>query len=223
MRSRLDMWPPLPEGPPRPWVDWTEALADRWHAVAMDQRNAGRSTGAIASDHGWHIYAAAQLALMDHLGNERCHNLGCCIGVSFALKLCEIAPERINAVVLQNPIGLNLEYPTVFPDGFRDWADELQEARPDLEASALNAFSENLWRDKFVFSVGREFVKDCHVPALVLPGNDKPHPAAIGSELADLLPEAEQQFNWKGPDYLGEQHRRVVGFLEKHTPKAAAV
>ena len=36
MRSRLEMWPPPPDGPPRPWVDWTEALADRWHVVALD-------------------------------------------------------------------------------------------------------------------------------------------------------------------------------------------
>ena len=36
------------------------------------------------------------------------------------------------------------------------------------------------------------------------------------------LPAAEQLFDWKGPDHLADQHRRVVDFLEKHTPKAAA-
>ena len=222
MRSRLEMWPPPPDGPPRPWVDWTEALADRWHVVALDQRNAGRSTGAIAADHGWHTYAADQLAILDHLGIARCHVLGGCIGVSFALKLCVIAPERINAAVLQNPIGLNPDHPTVFPDGFNDWAEALKAARPDLDAAALTAFSGNLWRDEFVFSVSRAMVKECQVPALVLPGNDKPHPAVIGAEVAELLPAAEQLFDWKGPDHLADQHRRVVDFLEKHTPKAAA-
>ena len=37
-------------------------------------------------------------------------------------------PERINAAVLQNPIGLNPDHPTVFPDGFNDWAEALKAA-----------------------------------------------------------------------------------------------
>ncbi|MCZ6860281.1 MAG: alpha/beta fold hydrolase [Alphaproteobacteria bacterium] len=55
----------------------------------------------------WHTYAADQLALVDHLGIERCHTLGGCIGSSFCLTLCEIVPERISSAVLQNPIGWN--------------------------------------------------------------------------------------------------------------------
>ena len=67
----------------------------------MDQRNAGASKGAIEADHGWHTYAADHIALLDHLGIERCHVGGVCIGPSFCLKLLEIAPERISALVLQ--------------------------------------------------------------------------------------------------------------------------
>ena len=58
----------------------------------------------------------------------------------------------------------------------------------------------------------------CAVPCLVLPGNDTPHPAVIGAELAELLPNAEQLNPWKGPEHLDEQCERVIGFLEKHTP-----
>ena len=112
MRSRSEMWHAPPDGPPRVWNDWTEVLAGNFRVVAMDQRNAGRSRGAIEADHGWHTYAADQLALMDHLGIERCHTLGGCIGSSFCLMLCEIASERISAAVLQNPIGVHPEFPT---------------------------------------------------------------------------------------------------------------
>jgi pimeloyl-ACP methyl ester carboxylesterase len=64
MRSRGEMW----HSPPaRAWNDWTEVLADSYRVVSMDQRNAGRSRGAIEADQGWHTYAADQIALMDHL------------------------------------------------------------------------------------------------------------------------------------------------------------
>jgi pimeloyl-ACP methyl ester carboxylesterase len=104
LRSRIEMWHAPAEGPARPWNDWTEELESRYRVIAMDQRNAGRSRGAIASDHGWHTYAADHLALMDHLGFKRFHTLGGCIGSSYCLKLCEIAPERVSCAVLQNPI-----------------------------------------------------------------------------------------------------------------------
>jgi len=218
MRSRSEMWHPAADGARRPWHDWTESLAGRYRVIAMDQRNAGRSRGAIAADHGWHTYAADQLALVDHLGIDHCHTLGGCIGASFCLKLCEIAPERFRAMVLQNPIGLNPEAPRYFPDAFAGWADEQRAARPELDADALAAFGHNLWGGEFVFAVDRAFVRSCTTPALVLPGNDIPHPRATGLELAELLPNNECLIDWKGPEHLDAQLRSVVDFLAAHTP-----
>ena len=218
MRSRAEMWHAPAGGPPRSWNDWTEVLARQYRVIAMDQRNAGRSRAPIAADHGWHTYAADHLALMDHLGIGRFHTLGGCIGSSFCLKLCEIAPDRISSAVLQNPIGLHPEQTTYFPDSFRDWVKEQQSARTDLDAAAVEAFGRNMWSGDFVFSVSREFVRRCPVPCLVLPGDDTPHPAVTGAELARLLPKAEQLVNWKGPEHLAEQRRRVLEFLAKHSP-----
>jgi pimeloyl-ACP methyl ester carboxylesterase len=219
MRSRIEMWHAPAEGPPRAWSDWTEVLASRYRVIAMDQRNAGRSRGAIAADHGWQTYAADQLALLDHLGIERCHTLGGCIGSSFCLSLGARAPKRVSAAVLQNPIGLNPEFPTYFPDSFMEWAEEQRSARPDLDAAALRLFGQNMWGGDFVFCMSRDAVRRWQIPALVLPGNDKPHPTVTGLELAELLPKAEMLRDWKGPDHIAEQRRRVLGFLEKHTPR----
>ena len=212
------MWHEPAGGPPRPWNDWTEELESRYRVIAMDQRNAGQSRGTIAPDHGWHTYAADHLALMEHLGFERFHTLGGCIGSSYCLKLCEIAPERITAAVLQNPIGLHPEFPSYFPESHAAWTTEQLAARSDLDRAAVESFGRNMWGRDFVFSVTREFARRCPVPCLVLPGDDTPHPAVIGAELADLLPKAEQMSPWKGPALLDEQCERVINFLEKHTP-----
>jgi hypothetical protein len=75
-----------------------------------------------------------------------------------------------------------------------------------------------MWDRGFVFSVTREFVRRCAVPCLVLPGDDTPHPAVTGAELAELLPSAEQMKRWKGPEHLDAQCDCVISFLEKHTP-----
>ena len=218
MRSHAELWHSPPDGPPKVWNDWTKVLADEgYRVIAMDQRNAGQSTGAIEADHGWHTYAADQLAVMDHLGLERFHVLGGCIGSSYCLEMIKHVPERVGAAVLQNPIGLNPEFPTYFPDSFRDWAEELRAGRPELDADAVASFGRNMWGGDFVFNVDRDFVRNCRTPCLVLPGNDKPHPRVIGLEVAELLPDVEMLENWKGPDHIDEQRARVVGFLNAHT------
>ncbi|MCZ6862874.1 MAG: alpha/beta hydrolase [Alphaproteobacteria bacterium] len=52
MRSRTELWQAPTDGPPRAWNDWTEALAENYHVIAMDQRNAGRSHGTSPSKSG---------------------------------------------------------------------------------------------------------------------------------------------------------------------------
>ncbi|MGH7090779.1 MAG: alpha/beta fold hydrolase, partial [Stellaceae bacterium] len=164
--------------------------------------------------------AGDQLALLDNLGIDRCHTLGGCIGSSFCLKLIETASHRTSAAVLQNPIGLNPEFPTYFPDGFAEWTKEQLAERKDLDPKALESFGKRLWGGDFIFAVSRDFVRRCTTPCLVLPGNDRPHPDSVGQELARLLPNAEKLDNWKGPEHLEAQRRTVLAFLEKHTPPA---
>jgi pimeloyl-ACP methyl ester carboxylesterase len=219
LRSRSEMWSAPPDGPARPWVDWTRALPEAgFCAVAMDQRNAGRSRADIRADHGWHTYAADHLALMDHLGFARFHVLGGCIGGSFCLKIIEMAPERVCSAVLQNPIGLDPEHPGYFPDGHADWSRELLAARPDLDAAEIAAFGQNMWGRDFVFCVDRDFARMCPVPTFLLPGTDIPHPAVTSAELANLLPGVEILTDWRGPAHLEQQRQHVLAFLSKHTP-----
>ena len=222
LRSRIEMWTSPPGGPARPWVDWTRALPEAgFAAIAMDQRNAGQSVADIRADHGWHTYAEDHLALMDHLGFPRFHVLGGCIGGSFCLKAVELAPRRVTAAVLQNPIGLNPEHPDYFPNGHAEWSREQRAARPALEEAALAGFGRNMWDHGFVFCVDRDFVRRCPVPTMLLPGTDIPHPAVTSAELAALLPGVEVLAAWRGPEHLEQQRSRVVDFLRRHTPWAS--
>ena len=219
LRSRIEMWQAPADGPARPWVDWTQALpAAGFTAVAMDQRNAGQSRAAIKADHGWHTYAQDQLALMDHLGFERFHVLGGCIGGSFCLKIVQMAPKRVCCAVLQNPIGLHPEQQDYFPNSHAEWTQEQMAARPELDAAAIAAFGRNMWARDFVFCVDRDFVRACPVPTFLLPGTDIPHPAATSAELAALLPGVEVLKDWRGPEHLEQQHNRVLAFLKANTP-----
>ena len=220
LRSRMDMWPAPAGGPPRSWNDWIKVLSDTYCVIAMDQRNAGKSRGPIAADHGWHTYAADHIGLMDYLGIKKFHTLGGCIGASFCLKLCQLVPDRVTSAVLQNPIGFHPEHPGYFPDSFAEWSKEQFAVRSDLDAAAVQAFGRNMWGGDFVYSVSRDFARACKTPCLVLPGNDVPHPAVTGAELAQILPNVEQLKDWKGPEHLDAQRRAVVDFLARHTPPA---
>ena len=219
LRSNLNMWHHPKDGPKRPWCDWTEVLAPKFRVIAMDQRNAGKSRCAIEADHGWHTYAADHMALMDHLGHQRFHTLGGCIGGSYCLKAIETAPDRVTSAVLQNPIGLHPEHTDYFPKSHVEWSAERRAERPDLDEAKIAAFGRNMWGKDFVFCVDRDFVRNCPVPTMLLPGTDIPHPAATSDELTKLLPGVEVLTNWRGPEHMDQQAARVIDFLERHTPK----
>jgi pimeloyl-ACP methyl ester carboxylesterase len=219
LRSQLAYWRASPADPTQPaaWMDPMTALADRFTVIGMDQRNAGQSRGNVAADHGWHTYAADHLALMDHLGFRRFHVMGGCIGGSFCLKLCEMAPDRVTAAVLQNPIGLHDNRATwdASIDGF---IKTMRERDPSIGEAAIRGFGRNMFGGDFVFCVDREFVRGCRTPLYLQPGTDTPHPAQTSAELAELAPDIEVQADWRGPTYLAESIRRVGAFLTRHTP-----
>jgi pimeloyl-ACP methyl ester carboxylesterase len=158
------------------------------------------------------------MALMDHLGFDKFHVLGGCIGGSFCLKAVETAPKRVQSAVLQNPIGLHPDHPEYFPESHAEWTKEQLAERPHLNPPAIAAFGRNMWNHPFVFCVDSAFAQKCPVPTFLLPGTDIPHPAATSSELAALLPGVEVLTDWRGPEHIEAQRSRVVAFLKAHTP-----
>jgi pimeloyl-ACP methyl ester carboxylesterase len=221
LRSQISFWRSLPSRPGQTpaWMDPTTALAPHFRVIAMDQRNAGRSRGPITADSGWDMYAQDQLTLLDHLGIDQCHVLGACIGVSFALKLCEIAPQRIASLVLMQPIGRvpeNIEYTRKQVN--ENWVPGILKQNPALDAAETHRFAERLFGSEFVHSVSRDFVSGCRTPMLIMPGNEVAHPTPIAEEVLDRAPRGEYLKFWKGEgrDYSVPVIR---DFLRRHSPQ----
>jgi pimeloyl-ACP methyl ester carboxylesterase len=221
LRSELAYWRQSPSNPaaPPPWMNPMVDLAGRFTVIGMDQRHAGRSRAKLTATDGWHTFAGDHLALMDHLGHRRFHVMGGCIGASYCLSLCEMAPERITAAVLQNPIGLH-ENRDTWDEIVRGFAKTMLERDPSLTEDVVRRFGHNMFGGDFVFSVTPDFVSRCRIPLLLQPGTDKPHPAATSAEIARLAPNLEIQKDWRAPTHLAESIRRVTDFLARHTPAA---
>lgn len=198
------------------FIDPTLELAPHFRVIVMDQRNAGKSVARVSPDQGWHTFAADHLALMDSLGHSTFHVVGMCIGGSFDLKLCEIAPQRIASAVVWQTIGRSPENTPTTGENFNAWAKDLVEKRPEVDPAALAAIRDRMYKRDFVFSVRREMVKSLRVPLFILEGDDLPHPTIVSKELAELAPKADYWSGWKRQ--LDEQRRRIVAFLKAHTP-----
>ena len=76
----------------------------------------------------------------------------------------------------------------------------------------------------FVFTVTRDFVRQCQTPILVLPDDVPAHPYAVAMESARLAPNAEVSiYPWKeSPEQIAQAVRHVRTFLRAHAPVTAA-
>ncbi|HJU11171.1 MAG TPA: alpha/beta hydrolase [Candidatus Binataceae bacterium] len=209
MRSSIEFWHRSPFDP-------TVELAGDFRVIAMDQRNAGRSRGPINAADGWHTYTSDHLALLDHLGIQRSHIMGGCIGGSYCFNMIKTAAERISAAVIQNPIGLK-DNRDAFREMFDGWAKELKSQRPELDENAFRSFRENMYGGDFVFTVTRDFVSKCSTPMILLNGSDMYHPAEISAELAWLNPRIEVIPEWKTPEAAKEAVRQIRTFLKRYS------
>jgi len=212
VRSSIPIWS-------RAAYDPIRELASDFRVIALDQRNAGRSRAPVRGSDGWHVYTEDHLALLDHLGVERAHLLGNCIGPSFALALIAAAPERVTSAVLQQPIGASEENRPLFRAAFDTWASELLPQHPEASAEDFASFRQRLFGGDFVFSVSREAVRASRTPLLLLAGNDPHHPLETSRELAAIAPNVEFVERWKEPELVPETIERVRAFLKAHTPR----
>jgi pimeloyl-ACP methyl ester carboxylesterase len=212
MGATIDFWQQTPFNGP-------VVFSEFFRVIAIDQRNSGRSSGPIDGDDPWGMYLTDHLGLLNHLGIEQCHVLGCCIGASYALKMIEAAPKRIASAVLEQPIGITEASKALYRRDFEKWSAGLAGKGRDTDPAVLEKFRSKMWDGEFVLSVSREFVSSVTTPMLVLPGNNDNHPNVIGHEIAKLNSRADVIADWKVPtDIIPSTVAQIRAFLEKHTP-----
>jgi pimeloyl-ACP methyl ester carboxylesterase len=205
-----------------------EELKGEYRCIASDLRNAnaGQSSGPLEIERPWDAYTDDHLGLMDHLGIGKFMVLGFCIGGPFIWNLLKRAPARIVAAVLAQPSGSRPEMRDLFYDNnTKGWAPELIQRRPELTMETADKFLTRMYRTNpdFVFTVTRDFVRNCQTPVLILPDDVPAHPYAVAMEAAMLAPKAEvSMFPWKEPkERIPLAVRQIRSFLRAHQPASA--
>jgi pimeloyl-ACP methyl ester carboxylesterase len=198
---------------------------DQCRVIAADLRNAngGSSTGPLEIDRPWDAYTDDHIGLMDHLGVSEFMVLGFCIGGPFIWNLLSRARNRVVAGVLTQPSGYRPEMPDLFyQNNIKGWGPALCERRPDITVAMVSDFLNNMYtkRADFVFTVSRDFVRDCRTPILVLPDDVPAHPYKVAMESAYLAPNAQaSMYPWKAePQQIPLAVRHIRTFLKANAP-----
>ena len=156
-----------------------EAFSGEFRCIYADLRHsAGQSTGPLEVDRPWDAYTDDHLGLMDHLGIDRFMVLGFCIAGPFIWNLIKRAPDRVIAAVPAQPVGFRPELPNaMYESQSNSWGAEVVKRRPDITTQMADQFLNRLFRTNpdFVFTVTRDFVRQCQTPVLVLPDDTAGH------------------------------------------------
>src|ERR1700681_3560288 len=205
-----------------------EEFKGEYRCIFADLRNAnpGQSSGPLETDRAWDSFADDHLGLIDHLGIDKFMALGFCIGGPFIWNLLKRAPDRVVAAVPAQPVGFRPEMPTLLYDGsMTGWGPELVKRRPDITMDMVERYLTRMYRTNpdFVFTVTRDFVRNCQTPVLILPDDVPPHPYAVAMEAAMLAPKAEVSiYPWKEPkERIPLAVRQIRSFLRADRPASA--
>ena len=180
-----------------------EVFSDTYRVIALDLRNAnqGQSKGPLEIERTWDAFTDDELGLMDHLGIDRFMVLGFCIGGPIIWNLLRRAGDRVVSAVLAHPSGYSSSFPDIYyQNNMNGWAPGLCAQQPEITMEMCSDYLNNMYtkRADFVFTVDREFVRNCPTPVLVLPDDIPAHPYATAMETAMLAPNAQVSlYPWK--------------------------
>lgn len=79
-------------------------LREHFRCITFDKRESGGSGGRVERV-GWSDYVRQGIGLLDHLGIERAHVMGACVGCSIAALTATTHPHRVSGLVLYSPAG----------------------------------------------------------------------------------------------------------------------
>jgi pimeloyl-ACP methyl ester carboxylesterase len=79
-------------------------LGEKYTCITFDRRESGRSGGRLERV-SWAGYVAQGMGLLDHLGIDRAHLMGGCVGCSTVAAAAVTHPGRVLSMVLYSPAG----------------------------------------------------------------------------------------------------------------------
>jgi pimeloyl-ACP methyl ester carboxylesterase len=79
-------------------------LSEKYTCITFDRRESGRSGGRLERV-SWSDYVAQGMGLLDHLGIDRAHLMGGCVGCSTVAAAAVTHPGRVLSMVLYSPAG----------------------------------------------------------------------------------------------------------------------
>ena len=200
-------------------------FSDTYRVIALDLRNAnkGKSEGPLEIERTWDGFTDDQLALVDHLGIDRFIVMGFCIGGPQIWNLLKRAGNRVVSSVLVHPSGYSSSHPDIFyNNNITSWGPDFRSRRPEVTENMVSDFLHNMYtkRADFVFTVDRDFVRNCETPVLILPDDIPAHPYATAMETALLAPNSQiSLYPWKENDRKIEiAIRHVRNFMKANLP-----
>lgn len=207
MKSSIPLWKNAPYNPISYWSE------KGFQVIAMDQRNAGQSTGPVHAGHSWDTFMEDQLAVLGQLGIDKFIAAGMCIGGAYVMQLLHRQPDRAVGGVLFQTIGLD-QNRDAFYQMYDGWASALAPTRPYVSAADWAGLRHNMYdSDQFLFCVGETDLPGIQAPVLVLQGNDLYHPASASWIVAGGVPRGKLIEAWKtGPDIAIAQ-QQTLAFL----------
>lgn len=211
-----------------PYNPWSSLPESSFFLIGMDQRFANRSTGLPADGDGWHTFMADQLALLDHLGVQKCHMLGSCIGPSYMFQLLRDHPTRFGRCVMLQPIGL-AEHTTEPASSWQglnkhatwqwagDWANEMVQTGKCTNLDLMKDLHDRMFGDPrdFVFSISRQEAAQIGNKLLIFMGRDIYHPAETARIISRICPKTELVEKWRDeePERMVEASKKIQSFL----------
>ena len=108
----------------------------------------------------------------------------------------------------------------LFDTNMQGWGPDYIKRNPGVTMAQVEQFLTKMYKTPadFVWSVSRDFVKQCTNPVLILPDDIPAHPYKVAMEAAMLAPNAEVSlFPWKDPkERIPLAIRQIRSFLRAH-------
>lgn len=195
------------------WMEWREAVAERYRLITFDMRGYGRSH-IPPQDFGWSLDLLVDdvFAVADAAGVERFHLVGESIGGTIGLAAALAQPARIASLTVSNGgyLGASIQRVNIWRDqldkrGVKFWSDTFMQDRfhgdaLSTERWAWFAAQQERWQPRSIMNalgvlIGTDLaprLADIHCRTLILHPDGSPFiPVSAAAELHRLLPNAE--------------------------------